>query len=273
MEVQISEKNGLLQCILEGRLDFFRSCSLCSPLPGAYFQDTVKDTIYYSSGINFAPCNGIMEEHENNIPSEEVIDQAIDFFNSRKLPFIWWTSAKNLENKGFQFGGILTGIALDISQGIPVVGKSPSLQLEIRIVQSEAELRTFCELTVSAFGMDRATLDQFNAVNSVAMKQGEQLHFLAYLSGTPVGTATLSTCHSSAGIWNLGTLPDYRKHGIGAALVQAALVEAQKREYNQVMAILMPKGMAWGLFTKLGFKEVCHFPFYVYGASSDELEK
>ena len=53
----------------------------------------------------------------------------------------------------------------------------------------------------------------------------------------------------------------------------AALVEAQKRKYNQVMAILMPKGIAWGLFTKLGFKEVCHFPFYVYGVSADELEK
>ena len=35
----------------------------------------------------------------------------------------------------------------------------------------------------------------------------------------------------------------------------------------------MPKGMAWGLFAKFGFKEVSQFPFYVYGTSAEELEK
>ena len=88
-----------------------------------------------------------------------------------------------------------------------------------------------------------------------------------------MGTATLSVSPSSAGIWELSTLPDHRKHGIGGALVHAAIEEARKRQYKQVMAILMPKGMAWGLFAKLGFKAVCEFPFYVYGVSAEELEK
>ena len=96
---------------------------------------------------------------------------------------------------------------------------------------------------------------------------------MAYLNGVPVGTATLSVSSSSAGIWNLATLPEHRKHGIGGALVHAALVEAKKRQYDQVMAILMPKGLAWGLFTKLGFQAVCEFPFYIYGVSSKEVEK
>jgi ribosomal protein S18 acetylase RimI-like enzyme len=83
----------------------------------------------------------------------------------------------------------------------------------------------------------------------------------------------LATCPASAGIWSLSTLPEFRKNGVGSALVSAALAEAKKRKYDQVMAILMPKGMAWGLFTKLGFKEVCKFPFYVYGVSAKEFEK
>ena len=52
---------------------------------------------------------------------------------------------------------------------------------------------------------------------------------MAYLDGVPVGTSTLSVAPLSAGIWNLATSPDYRKHGIGGALVHAALVEAKKR--------------------------------------------
>lgn len=89
----------------------------------------------------------------------------------------------------------------------------------------------------------------------------------------PVGIATLSISPSSAGIWNLATLPEHRKHGIGGALVHAALMEAKKRQHDQVMAILMPKGLVWGLFAKLGFEAVCEFPFYVYGVSAEDLEK
>ena len=104
------------------------------------------------------------------------------------------------------------------------------------------------------------------------MAAGEQVHFTAYLNEVPVGTATLSVSSSSAGIWNLATVMEYRNHGIGGALVHAAIAEAKRRQYRQVMAILMPKGMAWGLFTKLGFKAACKFPFYVYGVSAEELE-
>ena len=65
----------------------------------------------------------------------------------------------------------------------------------------------------------------------------------------------------------------YRKHGIGGALVHAALVEAKKQHHDQVMVILMPKGMARGLFTKMGFEAACEFSFYIYGVSAEELEK
>lgn len=273
MEAQSTEKTDLQQTVLKGRLEFYRSCSL-SPLSGAYFNDSLKDdkSVYFSSGVNCAVCNGIIETCDDRIPSDKEIDLAIDFFESRKLPFMWWSSAKKLEDKRFQFGGILKGLALDVSQDIPEKPSS-SHNLEVKIIQSDAEITTFCKHIVDAFGLDPVTLDQFKMVNTAAMKQGEQIHFIAYLNSIPVGTASLSTCQSSAGVWNLSAVPEHRKHGIGGALVHAALVEAKKRQYKQVMAILMPKGMAWGLFNKLGFKEVCQFPFYIYGASPDDLEK
>ena len=45
---------------------------------------------------------------------------------------MWWSSAKILETKGFQFGGILTGIALDVFQEIPSIS-SASSDLKIKI--------------------------------------------------------------------------------------------------------------------------------------------
>ncbi len=261
----------MLPSVLQGRLDTFRAGSVCSPLSGAEFLARDQN-ILYAWGMDYVCGNGIIEEDQNRIPTDEEIDWTIEHFSAKKLPFMWWTSAKILETKGFQFGGVLTGIALDITKGIPEKPQR-SADLSIEIVQSEMDVNAFTKLAANAFAMSAKATKQWLELNDSIMKRGEQVHFLARFNGIPVGTATLSVSPSSAGIWNLATLPEYRKTGIGAALVHAALVEAKRRQYDQVMAILMPKGMAWGLFTKLGFKEICQFPFYVYGISVEELEK
>jgi len=266
-----SKEDALLQSVIQGRFDAFRSGSVCSPLPEADFRETDQNCLY-AWGMDYVCGNGVMEKDGERIPKEEEIDGAIEYFASKNLPFMWWSSAKILETKGFQSGGILTGIALDISQGVPA-NTAASSDLKIKIVQSDSELESFTNLAANAFAMNPKATEQWLALNDSVMKKDEQVHFMAYLNGTPVGTATLSVAPSSAGIWNLATLPEHRKHGIGGALVHAALVEAKKRHHDQVMAILMPKGMAWGLFTKMGFKAVCEFPFYIYGVSAEELEK
>lgn len=266
-----SKENALLQSVIQGRFDTFRSGSVCSPLPEADFRETDQNCLY-AWGMDYVCGNGVMEKNGKRIPTEKEIDTAIEYFSSKNLPFMWWSSAKILETKGFKFGGILTGIVLDISQGLPSKPASSS-DLKIKIVQSDSELESFTNLAANAFSMSPKATEQWLALNDSVMKKNEQVHFMAYLNGVPVGTATLSVAPSSAGIWNLATLPEHRKHGIGGALVHAALVEAKKRNHNQVMAILMPKGMAWGLFTKMGFKAACEFPFYIYGVSAEELEK
>jgi GNAT superfamily N-acetyltransferase len=214
-------------------------------------------------GIDYVCGNGIIEKDPNRIPSDEEIDRIIDHFSAKNLPFAWWTSAKVLETKGFRFGAILTGTVLDITDGIPAESAAPS-DLKVEIIQSEADVKTFTELATGAFAMSATATEQWLGLNLSVMNHGEQIHFLARVEEIPVGTVTLSVSPLSAGIWNLTTLPEYRNRGIGAALVHAALAEAKKRQYSHVMALLIRQGMAWNLFTKLGFKEVCDFPFYVY---------
>jgi predicted transcriptional regulator YdeE/GNAT superfamily N-acetyltransferase len=271
VKVYIAVEDALLKSVIQGRFDTFRSGSVYSPLSGADFKETDQNCLY-AWGMDYVCGNGVMEKNGERIPTEEEIDRAIEYFSSKNLPFMWWSSAKILETKGFQFGGILTGIALDISQELPSK-PSASSDLKIKIVQSGSELKTFTELAANAFAMNPKATEQWLALNDSLLKRNEQIYFMAYLNGVPVGTATLSVSPSSAGVWNLATIPEHRQHGIGGALVHAALIEAKKRQYSRVMAILMPKGLAWGLFAKLGFQAVCEFPFYIYGVSAEELEK
>lgn len=258
-----------MDTILIGLIDFLRSGSQFCPLPRAKFLD-MPHRIVYSSGIDFAPCNGVIEKENDNFQEAE-IDQLVHFFTSKKLPFVWWSNHPSLETKGFQFGGIMKGISLALKE--QKINPPNGNGLNIKIVENNHELEIFCKLIAECFGFNPQVTDQYATMSNSAMKKKEQIHFLAYLNNIPVATASLTITQTSAGIWNCATLPDYRKKGIGTALTLSALAEAKKRNYSEVMAVLMPKGMAWGLFRELGFKEKCSLPFYVYGASANEIEK
>ncbi len=268
--MQASKSTELVDCVLQRRRDFFYSISALSPLPGAAFQYRAHTTLY-CSGIEDALCNGLVSLEENDVPSENEIQEAIAFFKERKLPFIWWSDAKILEKYHFQHGGMLTGIAVDLSKNSRETVSHPS-NITVEIIHSKEDLQTFSTLLTQTFEMAKTAADQLHIACECTMERGTHVHFLARIDGVPAGTATLSVAPSSAGIWSLGTLPKYRRKGIGLALLEAALIEAQKQGQSHVMAILMPKGMAGGIFKKRGFQEVCQFPFYVYGASAESLE-
>jgi predicted transcriptional regulator YdeE len=166
-----SKEDVLLQSVIQGRFDTFRSGSVCSPLSEADFRETDQNCLY-AWGMDYVCGNGVMEKDGERIPTEEEIDRAIEYFSSKNLPFMWWSSAKILETKGFQFGGILTGIALDISQGIPSKPAASS-DLKIKIVQSDSELESFTNLAANAFAMNPKATEQWLALNDSVMKKGE----------------------------------------------------------------------------------------------------
>lgn len=207
------------------------------------------------------------KDAEHPLDAEE-IQKKVAFFAEKKFPFIWWSNAKILEKYNFQFGGELLGIVRDLPKD-PIDTTTPS-QITIQPVQSADQLHQFSEIFGIAFQLVAKTSPQLHRISQAAMEAGKQIHFIAYCEEKPVGTVTLSTSPDAAGIWNLGTLPDYRKHGIGRALIKAAMAKAQELGHKHVMAILMPKGMAHGIFNKLGFQDVRPFPFYVHGIAADK---
>lgn len=255
MQTQTLNKSALLEYILQGRLECFRSSSIFSPLQGAAFHSSGDGSFYYSSGIDCAFCNGIITDQKEI--SDKEIESGIEFFHTRKLPFIWWSS-QNLELKEFQAGGALTGIAIDITHGFSNI----SPQIAVRLITKNEELNTFSRILIEGFGMCRNIVGQYQAVLGASMHHNEQLHYLAFYENIPVGTVTL-TASDSSGIWNISVLPQYQNKGIRTALISTALAEAHKLGYDHVMAILMPKDEAYNTFARMGFQKICEFPYYI----------
>jgi len=65
-----------------------------------------------------------------------------------------------------------------------------------------------------------------------------------------------------AGIYNVGTVPEARGKGIGAAITLAPLLEARSRGYK--IAILHASELGYSVYRRLGFQDYCQMNIYVW---------
>jgi GNAT superfamily N-acetyltransferase len=89
-------------------------------------------------------------------------------------------------------------------------------------------------------------------------------YFAASLNGKPVGETMLCIGAGVAGIYDVVVLEQFRRHGIGTALVHAALTQAREG-LGYRAAVLGATGMGLGVYARLGFREVCKLSFWKYG--------
>jgi predicted acetyltransferase len=73
-----------------------------------------------------------------------------------------------------------------------------------------------------------------------------------------------------AGIYNVATLPELRKQGIGTALTVAPLLDA--RAWGYQIGTLQSTQMGLHLYRRLGFQEYCTFNAYFWSGEPQETK-
>jgi len=86
-------------------------------------------------------------------------------------------------------------------------------------------------------------------------------HYIGWLDNVPVGTATLVLASRVAGIWNVGTLPEYRKKGIATAIMRHILMEARSLGYQSSMLLASDEGLP--LYARLGYETLSTVRIFV----------
>jgi predicted GNAT family acetyltransferase len=84
--------------------------------------------------------------------------------------------------------------------------------------------------------------------------------YLAYLGDRPVATAATYYAAGVFGFYEVATLPEVRRRGIGGSLAQHVLVEVRRQGYT--IGALLSSAMAEPLYWQLGFQEYCRL--YIY---------
>ncbi|HTI15552.1 MAG TPA: GNAT family N-acetyltransferase [Dictyobacter sp.] len=199
------------------------------------------------------------------------IDDIIQHFKNLHAQNIGWrigptTTPTDLSNylkaHGFQYSTTVGCMILHAAQlQIPTQIQSPE-GLTITEVLDTSTLRIKCAVEQRGFSVTEQIAESYFYTYSASGFGADKAwhHYVAWLDGQAAGVASLLLHRGVAGIYGVTTLPEVRRQGIGTALTQHVIQEAQK--YGYPITTLSNTEMSEALYHRLGFQNYCLFHHY-----------
>ena len=228
------------------------------------------DMLWYATGIASPMLNGVLRTQLAPGETDVRIKVTLDYFRSRKLPLIWWIGpstrpadlGQHLEAHGFTLWADMLGMAIDLA-ALKGRSLSPS-HLIIKPVEDIETLREWAHPFAVTFGFPVSTVSTFCDL-FVSLGLGQHLplhHYVGCLKGNPVACSSMFLGAGVVGIYNVATVPDERKQGIGAGLTLEPLYMARRMGYR--IGILHSSPMGFNMYRRIGFEEYCKIRTYVW---------
>jgi GNAT superfamily N-acetyltransferase len=248
--------------------NLFAFFQLLSRWPRVQLHDD-RDCCWTLSDLPFPLFNSVMRARVPAESAEALIDARIAACTERNVPMLWWTGPSTApDDLGERL--IRQGFLLEGAHGMAAILEPPAdpdaadAAIEIAAVEDTATLATWSRVLCDSFGAPQPFGDAFVDL-AAAIGLGPRSpfrHFLARLDGRPVATCSLFLGGGVAGIYDVSTIPERRRRGIGRLITRAAMQEARALGYR--MAVLHSSALGAGVYRALGFQEVCAIGQYVW---------
>ena len=236
--------------------------------PSTVIRDD-DELFWYVTGMPSAAFNSIMYA---NLPTPERIDAAVAELHALRqrhgVPIGWLICpssrptdlGQQLQARGLHYGRDLTPMTITLD-ALPAA--EPVSGLRIERVEDPAAYEAW--IVAEQRGFEAAANDETGLADirrAMGIGHGFPLHhFLGRLDGVPVATATLLLAGGIGGIYDVSTVPEARRRGIGTAMTLAALQEARRLGYE--ITLLQPSDMGRPLYERIGFRQRCTCPVYI----------
>ena len=227
------------------------------------------DCCWTISDQKFPLFNSVMRARVDGDRAEALIDTRMQACIDRDVPILWWTGpstaptdfGERLLRRGFfiepAFGMVA---ALDGAGGQPADDDSAAISRVSDVSALAAWSRVLCESFAAPQAFGRAFSEMTVALGLDAAAPFR--HYLARIDGEPVGTCSLFLGAGVAGIYDVSTLPEHRRRGIGAAITRFAMDDARAAGFQT--AILHASTLGAGMYRSLGFERLCDIGQYVW---------
>lgn len=226
-----------------------------------------EGSVAYLSGYATPIFNTIFVEGYKSDDASNVLSQ-ISTFKDSNLPFMcWYLDDKLLPSflhdefakNGLTYVGNFKGIALKLTQPFSV-----NSACNIAEAFNDDTFDQYMVVMAQVFSFSEADKSAMSEVlRKESRPETSYKHYVAYEGQVPVAVLTACVNNGVLGVYNMATLPAFRKKGFAEALVKQAVNDAIQEKASTAVAQLSPGNMASHIFRKLGFDEVAIFSGYI----------
>ena len=222
----------------------------------------------FTTGIPFFLLNGMLGASFPEHQAEPAIHVHVREMKQTGLPFCWMVGPSTtpptvgaiIESAGLR-PNRMPGmwISLDLLHPPP-----PPQDVVVREIVDARELDGWAHAQARGFGLAIEVAQAFSdAARAAGLGRASVLRpFAAFIDGDVVATSLLVSDGPTAGIYNVCTVEEARRRGIGAAVTHAALEAG--RASGLKTGVLFASSMGYPVYKKLGFRTGCTFTTYAW---------
>ncbi|WP_433008122.1 GNAT family N-acetyltransferase [Kribbella sp. CA-294648] len=207
--------------------------------------------------------NAVVDCSVDDGAADQVVAESLQELKDHGVPGSWHVGPSmrpldlgdRLLTAGFRHGGAEPGMALRLTE----LREAEAAGLRVERI-GLAELGVWADTLGRGFGEGPKEAQWVAQVYRRLGVADPWRHYLGYLDGEPVATATVFLAAGVAGVYFVMTVPEARRRGIGAALTSAALREA--RDSGSQYAVLGSSPAGRSVYERLGFREFCSINLY-----------
>ncbi len=227
--------------------------------------------IWFVTGPSMPTNNGIAQAVFSHSTLNDDVAAAIEPFRQRRLPLVWWVGpnsypadmGQTLQQFGFTHNRDMIGMAAPLKE----LGENnplPDLPLQFERVEDKEALKFWYEITLQCFPgtYSQAYLDSLAEIS--LRPDADWIHYIARYQGTVIASSSLQLGAGVAGLYNLGTIPDWRQRGVGVWMTLKTYAESYAMGY-QVGTLQSTYPNALRLYHRLGFEIYCKIGIYRHG--------
>jgi ribosomal protein S18 acetylase RimI-like enzyme len=227
-------------------------------IPGA-FVDAGEELTLIDSGLDSDTFNIVCRARLSPASFGPAANRVIEHFVSVSRPFSWWVSPgdgpADLGARLESCGLLPSETELAMSARIDAI-RAPCIPgLEIERVRTPQALADFALINAENWTPpDPAVTSYYRRAAAILLgEDSPQRFYLSRLEGAPAAAVEVTLAAGVAGVYNLSTRPLYRRRGVGAATLEAALADAGA--LGLTAAVLQAAGAGQSLYRRLGFEE------------------
>ncbi len=176
-------------------------------------------------------------------------------FEGRQLPYSWLLRSSERNQEFFQFGADAAVERMPAMElAIRDASHSEHSDVELSVVGEEREFFEWLETFAAGFAIPRDGAELLRGWFAESGKHGDWSFHLAKIGGRAIACSSCFFTADSVGLYNVATLDNFRRRGIGTSLTRFSIEHARQRGADRMFLFSSPAGTP--VYRALGFKEL-----------------